>query len=209
MSIRIAVFFNENNNLASFFEPATVKIFEDTNDKWIVIHEFPFFFDKNKEISFLRNQLSELISLINGVKVVVASNISGIPYNILDKEGFDICEINQFSPILLDEIKNVKNKEKVSNSINTPDKINTAPVETEISGNFFFDLKKALENNPLTTSKKTLLPFLKNTPFHVLEVSCNHVPPWFDTELERLNLSYEVNKISPNYLVKIYKKVCE
>ncbi|KNY28779.1 Fe-only nitrogenase accessory protein AnfO [Pseudobacteroides cellulosolvens] len=209
MSLKIAVFLNEENKTTSVFNPSIVKVFQKKEEKWITDKQFCIFLDMKKGISAFREQLVTFINLIKDVKVVVAREISGIPYNIMDKEGFDICENNEFSESLLESILEAKNTDIACCCIDNTEDIDTAPVENKISGNYFFDLQKLLAKKTSLTSKQALLPFLKTTTFHELEVICSHVPPWFEVEFKKLNLNHEVIKLSENkYKVIIAKKTC-
>lgn len=161
-----------------------------------------------KGIVNFRKDLLDFVSLIKDATVILAAEVSGIPYKVFEQEGFDICENEEFSIGLLDKILEAKSNNDIC--CESPDAyIDTTPVEGEIAGNYFLDLKKLLAKKTSLTSKQALLPFLKETPFHVLEVLCSHAPPWFDFELDKLALCKETTKISENeYIVKIYKKTC-
>lgn len=209
MSLKVAVFFDEGNKLTSIFNPGIVRIFEKNDYSWVATEEFPSFLDMKKGITTFREQITGFVNHIRGVKVVVASEISGIPYNIIDKEGFDICETSEFSEALLDEILKAKSTEVPCCHFQAPPNMETTPTETQISGNYFFDLKKLLSKKTSITSKQALLPFLKDTPFHLLEVVCDHIPPWFDVEFQKLGLNHEITKLSENnYVVNISKQTC-
>ncbi|MDP4182357.1 MAG: Fe-only nitrogenase accessory protein AnfO [Bacillota bacterium] len=209
MSLKIAVFLDEDGKITSVFKPSSVKIFEKTEDKWAISREFPVFLDMTKGIIDFREALSEFIDKIKDVKVVAASEISGIPYNEMDKKGFAVCETHEFSEAFLDMISESLSKEEEYDKPEAAEDISPLPTETEISGNYFFDLKKLLATKTSITSKQVLLPFLKNESFHMLEVVCSHVPPWFNVEFDKLCLKHEITKVNENeYIVRIFKKTC-
>ena len=66
------------------------------------------------------------------------------------------------------------------------------------TGVYFIDLRKALAMNPTLSSKKIIKPFIQEKKFQILEVVCDHVPKWFDTDLKALGLNYTVIKLSAN-----------
>lgn len=209
MSTKIAVFIGESNKLTTVFDPCAVKVMEKIEDKWVATREIPVFLDMKDGIADFRKYLSDFVSSSNDIDVIVAAEVSGIPYKVFDQEGFDICECEELSIELLDKILEAKNNQEVCCEIPDVGEVETAPVESEIAGNYILDLKKLLAKKTSLTSKQALLPFLKDTPFHVLEVLCSHVPPWFDSEFERLGLNKEITKISENeYIVKVYKNIC-
>ena len=205
---KIAIFFDEYNRPNSVFNPSTVKVMAKLDDNWVTEREIQVFLDMKNGIANFRKDLSDFVNNLKDTDVVVAAEVSGIPYKVLDQEGFDICECEEFSIDLLDKILDAKNKEEIC--CEPPNvEVDTAPVEGEIAGNYFLDLKKLLIKKSSLTSKQALLPFLKENPFQVLDVLCSHVPPWFDLEFDKLGFNKEITKISENeYVVKIYKKLC-
>jgi len=209
MSTKIAVFSGENNRLTTVFDPCTVKVMEKIDDKWHATREISVFLDMKNGIADFRNNISNFVSAIKDVNVILAAEVSGIPYKVFDQEGFDICECEELSIDFLDKILEAKNNQEVRCEAYDVGEVNTEPVESEIVGNYVLDLKKLFANKTSLTSKQALLPFLKHTPFHMLEVLCSHVPLWFDLEFEKLSLNKEITKISENdYIVKIYKNTC-
>ena len=50
-------------------------------------------------------------------------------------------------------------------------------------GDFFLNMEEILLKNPELSSKKILIPYLKNGGFNNLDIIFSHIPKWFDTEL--------------------------
>ena len=48
------------------------------------------------------------------------------------------------------------------------------------------------------TSKKILIPYLKNGEFNWLDVICSHLPKWFVTDLGSMGFEYEIVNDLPN-----------
>jgi len=62
-------------------------------------------------------------------------------------------------------------------------------------GEFWIDLKEALEHESGQTSRQILIPFLERGRFRKLEILCDHLPKWLTWELERLGMSAESEAI--------------
>ncbi len=116
-------------------------------------------------------------------------------YNIFNNAGFIISEADDFNETILDGLYSDIQKE--ADALNTEKALNnipTSPVETEIKGNYFFDFS-LLKNSTLPySSKETILPFLNSVRFNRLEILCDHVMPWFDSEMKKRNLLYTVTE---------------
>jgi len=65
-------------------------------------------------------------------------------------------------------------------------------------GDFCLNMEEILSKNPQLTSKKILIPYLKNGDFNRLDVICSHVPKWFDKDFGVLGLKYETVNVLPN-----------
>jgi len=65
-------------------------------------------------------------------------------------------------------------------------------------GDFSINIEKIMFKNPEMTSKKILIPYLKNGEFNRLDVVCNHIPKWFLTDLGAMGFEYETVNESRN-----------
>jgi Fe-only nitrogenase accessory protein AnfO len=65
-------------------------------------------------------------------------------------------------------------------------------------GDFCLNMEEILLKNPELTSKKILIPYLKNGEFNRLDVVCSHIPKWFYTDLAGLGYEYEIVDELPN-----------
>ena len=73
-------------------------------------------------------------------------------------------------------------------------------------GDFCLDMEKILLKNPEMTSKKILIPYLKNGEFKRLDIICSHIPKWFYTDLGTLGFQYEtVNELPNRTTVRIVR----
>ncbi|TCK97783.1 Fe-only nitrogenase accessory protein AnfO [Natranaerovirga hydrolytica] len=206
--MKIAVFLSDKGHTIPFDKEGIVKIFEKNKHIWTVYKEIPFEVDKSKGIQGVRQQIKEIVNLLEKSHAVVAAKVTGLPYTILEMEGYNIWEIegkpNEFLEYVLEEEQKESLKEKDGSKesvvISMPQKINT-------NGDYYINLKEEQEKNSAVTSKQLLLPFLKKAIFYQLEVICGHIPPWFEKEFESLGLDKEVEKINDNeYKVMITRK---
>jgi Fe-only nitrogenase accessory protein AnfO len=65
-------------------------------------------------------------------------------------------------------------------------------------GYFYLNMKEILSKNPQLTSKRILIPYLKNGEFDRLDIICSHVPKWFDKDLVSLGFEYETVNVLLN-----------
>jgi Fe-only nitrogenase accessory protein AnfO len=196
----ISIFLNKEGYAATPKDEGIIRVYayDHINNSWDITKEFEFSLLKSTSIVHLRNTISNMIQRIGDCRIFVAREVVGQLFSVLEANRFNIYEAEGKPEQFLESILASENKE-----IKKPDEISeqniiTYPKETDISGNYFIDLKAALSSAPDLSSKKVLLPFLTNRSFRVLEVICDHVPKWFDDELKRQGLNSDVSKLDEN-----------
>lgn len=212
MNKDISVVFDSKGNTASIFEPANIVVFSKKEGQWIVEKEIHSQINEKNDFENVRSYIGNLIEKLGKCKIIVGSSITGVPYNMLDRAGFAICEVGCISQGVLDNIlANINEAYDVNpGNGNEKDKVSLYPVKTDIDGNYFLDFKKLQRVNQSVSSKKAILPFLKNNSFFQLDVIFGHIPLWLEEELVKLNLLSDITKMSANeYKVTIHHKICK
>ncbi len=191
----IAVYVNEEGVTALPGEKGNVRIYDKKENDWLVVREDPFELGENKSISGIRRYMQEMVQRIEGCKVFVGKAIAGQLYYVLEANGFESFEADGHPETFLDSILKDMTMEprKTAEKKLSPDMyINP----TEEVGVYFLNLKTALNLDCSLTSKKLLMPFLKKREFRSLEILCDHVPRWFDTDLIPMNLHATVIRLN-------------
>lgn len=211
--IKIGVVLNQEEQVSSLMEGTKVVIYESKNSLWVKTDEVTKCFAQRESIHQMREFLERFIMELKDCKILVASIITGIPFMVLDREGFMLCEAENISRQLLEEIAYDYEKMKQEKERSSKAALNnypTKPFETKEKGIFELDMRKLQQCHPEISSKKALIPFLKEVKFYQLVVYCNHVMPWFDRELPMLGFQYCVNKLEEQvYRIEIEKTCCD
>lgn len=206
MSEKIAVIFNEANELSTFEAGKCILIFNKEDSVWTVTEEIQYELDTSLSMSDIRDFIRTVILRLGDCKIVVGRAFTGLPYNIFDRMGFEIFESDTVSDMLFNEIfADVSAAAQGKSSLEYP----VSPVPSGKDGEYFLNLIDLQEHHTGISSKKALQPFIDSTPFYKLEVVCSHIPPWFETVLPQKKLVYSSEELEKNkYKVSIYKKVC-
>lgn len=210
MNKEIAVFLDEKDKTQSLLEPGVVKVFGKLGEEWKALRSFPFHVNAAGGVREIRDSLGEMARSLGDCRIVIAREVSGLAYNVLDASGFDIFEIVGAPGQMLDYVVEQLEEEKLRQAEAAAEIARVSePMETETPGCFKMDLKAYQNCNPEASTKKALLPFLMNRTFYQLEVLCGHIPPWFGTRLEELNMAMETTQLSrTEHLVTIRPKTC-
>jgi len=197
--LKIAVVENNYQKISSVFEPGFVTIYEENEGKWKVLNRFENRVCNAKGISAVRMAVADTVKQLDDVKIVVASEIPGIAFGTFQAAGIEIFLVENSALDILDSVKE-EMLEAIEERQEKPREFNIMQyLEPGMDkGNFCLNLEEILLKNPELTSKKILLPYLKNGKFNKLDVICSHIPKWFDTDLRVLGFEYETVDELPN-----------
>jgi len=193
MCMKIAAFIGKDGKTIALNQSGTAKIYLKEGIEWNIIKEIVFEINNLMGSEIIRDNVKSMAEDLGDCRVFVASDVKGIPYTVLDGMGFNIWKADGAPDDLLELIFKGEEEEKLN--ILKP-KIIPTPIKNGKEGNYFIDMKTEMQNNANLTSKQILLPFIHKTTFNELEIICGHVPPWFEQEFNRMNLSSEIENIN-------------
>jgi len=199
---------NDNQQTSSIFEPGFIAVYEEDGGEWKVLNRFENQVCNARGMAAVRMAVGDAIKQLGDVKVVVASEIPGIASGTFQAAGFDIFLVHSK---VLDVLGSIK--EEILEAI---EKRQEEPSRFEITeflepgenkGDFSINIEDIMFKNPELTSKKILIPYLKNGEFNRLDVVCSHLPKWFVTDLGAMGFEYETVAESRNRkTVRIVRK---
>jgi Fe-only nitrogenase accessory protein AnfO len=197
--LKIAVVENNDQKTSSIFEPGFVAIYEEDGGKWKVLNRFENKVCNAKGMAAVRMAVADTIKQLDDVKVVVASEIPGIASGTFQAAGFDIFLVENRVPDVLDSIKK-EMLEAIEKRQEEPRKFDIMEFlePGAEKGGFSINIEEIMFKNPELTSKKILIPYLKNGEFNRLDVICSHIPKWFYIDLGGLGFEYETVNESLN-----------
>lgn len=175
MRYKVAVLIDKDNNITSIENAITISVYEKRSDVWCeekLIHVDLCF----SNISTIRQEITTLAEKISDCKIIVGASVSGIVYNIFDRKGFYIFEMDKFSEDTLNSvIQDIEKEQHVDNQA-----ISIEPIEMDIEGYYYFDMVEVMKQNPEVSSKKLLNSFFKTKAFIQLVLICSHIPVWIE-----------------------------
>lgn len=198
-TLKIAVVENDNQQTSSIFEPGFIAIYEEDSGEWKVLNRFENKVCNAKGMAAVRMAVADTVKQLGDVKVVVASEIPGIASGTFQAAGFDIFLVESSVLDVLDSIKK-DILEAIEKRQEEPRKFDVMEfLEPGANkGDFSINIEEIMFKNPELTSKKILIPYLKNGEFNRLDVVCSHIPKWFVTDLGVMGFEYETVKESLN-----------
>jgi Fe-only nitrogenase accessory protein AnfO len=204
----IAVYVNTTGIIASIKEEGTVRIYTKNLNSWTITKEIPCSINFSAGLSEVRKRIAELLQNITDCRIFAATEITGQLYYLLEANGYASYETEGEPEQYLDSIMNTE-LEEISNCVTKENEGTTAmmqPEPTDQPGVYSINLRKALATNPSLSSKMLLKPFLTKNEFDMLEVLCDHVPRWFETDLNVLGLNVVITRLCENEFKIMIKK---
>ena len=192
--MKIAALIDANGQVISFNRSALVKLYQKEEKEWKVIKEIVFGISMAMSTQEIRQEIRIMAEALEDCKVFIASEVTGIPFAILEGLGFTIWEAQGNPADYLDYILEKEEAQKIE--VPKPQSI-PAPIQNGREGCYYLDLKTIMDTSDRdnVSSKKILQPFLNHTSFTELQILCSHIPHWFDQEFQRLNLQAEIEEL--------------
>lgn len=210
--MEIAVLVNHDGGKHPFYDKGNVHIYSDDSGRWQKTRELeftPIGFGCEEGLALIHRQMQTLISNLGTCKALVSPVIRGIPFAILDSEGFTVWQDDGDLGLLFDHIrKTIKERvekgscsssgcgSECTSSLPEPQAINK-------SDEYFFDLKTILEKDERLNSKELIVPFINKREFKKLIILCDHVPRWLEKDYELFNLLFEEEETDDGVLVTL------
>lgn len=196
----IGVFLDKQNVISSFEEAKLIKVFVK-EDLWKVkqVIEIESIGAING-LNEVRQKYKNLIKKIENCRIIVVKEAFGIPYSVFYMEDFSIWELEGDPLEYLDEVIKKELEHETENEVEKK-------IGKELRrGCHLIDLHELEITNPEISSKKAIIPYLKNQDVERIEVHCCHVPPWLVNMESKGQIKLQVSEVSRNdYIVLIQK----
>jgi Fe-only nitrogenase accessory protein AnfO len=189
----IGVFLEEKDVISSFEEAKYVKIFEKDKYTWkikkvILINRL----SGKKGINEIRQEYKSIAEQMDDCKIIIVKKAFGIPYSVFYMDDFSIWELEGNPLDFLDEVVQGEiEQEELENQ------------EQEVGkklgkGHYFVDLQELELTNPEISSKKAIIPYMKQEDVKKIDIHCCHVPPWLINERDSGNITMEIEEVKRN-----------
>lgn len=207
MAKEIAVCIDPGGQTTDLYHDGKVAVYQRKQSQWQVVREKNFSLGEPFSIKALRDMMVELTDFLGNCKTFVGLTVTGIPYFSLERYG---CSIWEFEGDPLNFLDHIRDKEEELQSKPNEQKGVKLPIPVEVfSGCYRISIKEIQEKDLGITSKQALLPFIRKGIFYSLEIVCNHVPPWLETEMMLNHLEGRTEVIGRNEIkVVLMKKNC-
>jgi Fe-only nitrogenase accessory protein AnfO len=204
--MEIAVFLNENRIVLPSFSTGVVEVYSDNSGEWACVNQIPFELTESLSLMDINLRMRMLISEFENCEIIVVESIRGLIRAILEEFRIGIWQFKgEFVSPLLDKVKEELLKVKATTAVKNVIAPNIVGEAKDL--NYEINLASVLENCCELNSKEILIPFIQNTSFRQLSITCNHIPKWFESLVNLLELNYKTFEINDGLTQIIVKPV--
>jgi Fe-only nitrogenase accessory protein AnfO len=195
--VLIASYVGRNGQVEDFFEPGSLRLFEDVSGNWICVNEVLLELREDMPLSVLKVLFRKSVEELGEARVFLAREFRGVLRVFLEELEFRVWKAKgtlevQLADAARQEREAVAAQETADAELPQPE-----AVGDPADGLFRFDLIARLSEGGCHVSRDMLMPFLETVAFARLEVVCDHVPRWFPVELPELGLEARVPDVAP------------
>jgi Fe-only nitrogenase accessory protein AnfO len=202
--VLIACHVGKDGEVVDFFEPGSLRLFEDVSGTWVCVREVALELGEDMSLSVLKEVLRRAVDgLGDDARVFLARELRGVLRVFLEEFGLRVWKSRgsldeQLSDAARQEREVVALQKAADARIPRPD-----PVGDPAEAIYRIDLVALLSEGSCHVSRDVLMPFLETTAFSRLEVVCDHVPRWFPAELPELGLRATVPEAAPGSVLTV------
>lgn len=214
--MKIAAFLNDEVHIQPFYSSGMVVIYSYNQSEWECVNQIPFDVSIENSLGDIQMKIKLLVSEFEGCNLLILENIKGLPLALLQESGVGVWKSpGQLSIELLDHVKT-----EVEKAVKVRERRVARPAlvgEAE-DREYEIDMIPLLADRSLN-SMDILVPFMKDTNFKKLTITCNHLPKWFNSALEGFHLTsvseepesgilrVTVNPLNPNENISFRKRI--
>jgi len=205
--MKIAVFLRESREILPFYSFGVVEIYSDEGGYWECINEIPFDMERQYDLPDTQKRISLLTLEFEDCNLLVVDNIKGLPKALLQEKGIGIWKFSGiFLPELLDFVsKELKKTLRAQAQVKKV--VRPILVGDKRDAEYEINLAQELKNDRSSNSLDILIPFIKETNFKKLNITCEHLPKWFDRAMESFELKSFVDQDKEGLLYVIVSPI--
>lgn len=198
--MQIAALVNSEGNTSGFDKNGVIKVYSKEECEWVTMKQMDYRTENMADSMALHTEIREICDWLGECKIIVVNRIRGIHYIAFEEKQVSMLEIGGAPECFLNDIRECINHQRTAQEV--PMEHNT--VFEVRPGIYHTDLREVMKKHTSYNSKQILLPFLKNNKYSLLEIICDHVPKWLETEQSDLKLRFSVEKYRECIKLKVY-----
>ena len=199
---------NNEDKISDYFMSEYMEEYE-RDKNWSLVNKIEIYKPKDMTRDEIVKMTQDILDNLNknNSNMLIGASIVGLPYQILNKNNIIMCEADEISVQLFQEIYEDFYQEKNAEINKEIKDIPPYPVCVSENGFYFFDFNKTSKLYPELSSKKMLIPFISKKDFNCLIIQTTHIMPWIESFVIEMNLNLDQKKEDGIYTINITRKL--
>jgi Fe-only nitrogenase accessory protein AnfO len=200
--MEIATYLDSQGRPASFGGNGWLRVFEQTPQGWQAKREVPLTIDAGMRLTELVGRINHSIAALGECRVALLGDLRGMLRALLEEHGYRTWKS---SGALIEQLDNVAMREAELAAMEAQEaQARTREQQAATPGcaglaavserHLKINLAEILQHTPGHASRDVVLPVLREGRFSDLEIECEHLPRWFDSEIKALGLLTEIRE---------------
>jgi Fe-only nitrogenase accessory protein AnfO len=200
--MEIATYLDSQGRPASFGGNGWLRVFEQTPQGWQAKREVPLTIDAGMGLTELVGRINHSIAALGECRVALLGDLRGMLRALLEEHGYRTWKS---SGALFEQLDNVAMREAELAAMEAQEAQTLARAQqganpdcgslSAVSERHLkINLAEILQHTPGHASRDVVLPVLREGRFSDLEIECEHLPRWFDSEIKALGLLTEIRE---------------
>lgn len=195
--MKIAAFLNDEGRILPFYSSGVVVIYSYNQQVWECVNHIPFEVSIGNSLGDIQMKIKLLASEFEACNLLILEKVKGLPLALLQESGIGVWKSPGYLSVeLLNHVKTELEKTLKSSEKKV---VRPALVGEAQDGAYEIDMIPLLADRSLN-SMDILVPFMKETNFRKLTITCNHLPKWFKSALEGFHLTSVSEESEPGIL---------
>jgi Fe-only nitrogenase accessory protein AnfO len=160
---------------------------------WVASRKLDFTPGRHGSMDELRRYLEQVRDWLEDCTVVAAGATTGYYRVLFGSLGIHLWGVRGTPEQFIEQIESfhLKAASAVAEPVEEAPAASIEPIPAR-TGHYRVDLREAMASKGSHTSRQVLIPFFSDASFQRLEIICDHVPRWFEAELEQFGLGSKV-----------------
>jgi Fe-only nitrogenase accessory protein AnfO len=184
--MKIGIVMGAQGTVAVLENSMYIEVYQRGNNAWASVSKIEMHTPIWDTLADVRKTVQTVLDKLGDCKVIAARDMGGIAYQMFNRSGYHIFQMETFQTSDLDAI--VSEIASAEQARAEKEAVSTKPVPVDSEGRYVFDLIQLQAKHPEISSKKALKTFLETENFYELKLICSHIPPWIE-QIPSLNYS--------------------
>ncbi|MGE4267275.1 MAG: Fe-only nitrogenase accessory protein AnfO [Deferribacterales bacterium] len=193
--MRLAAYVDPENIITGLKQKGSVRLYDQIEEEWTEVADLSMDVNEAEDLEQLQSILKDTVGMFGGCSVLIAEDMTGVMNAILESVGIKTWRSEGNVYDVLGYIASEEERELLESMAVAPEPVLQG---SECAGKYHINLVETLKTYTKLNSREILLPFLMRGGYKSLEIICEHIPRWLESDADKLNVAVHSKTLSKN-----------